>query len=118
MSRLEYQPVYKPMGPIEELANYDLTDFRALAPGAGAAVAKIKYKIEMLTSASYEEKAKGIRGWRSSPIYKRYLTLGEESMEKNLSVEAIIAEKFRRHEPCLSLDEFKAIADLNEQMAY
>ncbi len=106
-------------GPIEELGSFDLASFRALGDGPlDEVMVKIKNKIELLQDESYAKRAEGVRAWRSCPLYQSYLSLGQESIEKNQPVANVIQEKQRRGEPCLMIEEFEAMADLNKELSY
>jgi len=106
------------MSVADELASYNLERFRALGPNVGAVLAQIKEKISLLQDESYEKMVEGIRGWRSSPIYKSYMDVGRESLEQQKSISQLIQEKEQKNLPTLSLEEFNAIADFNEDLGY
>jgi hypothetical protein len=101
------------MGPIEELLNVDLSEFRALGRSPKEAVNRLYEKISNLAKDSLEEKAKGVAAWKTSPLYRLYLAVGEESLRKGLPVEGILKTKNN-----MTWDEFQAIGDLNEQLNY
>jgi len=109
---------HKLVGPIEELASFDLESFRRLSERPKEAVNKIKSKIDLLEDESFEKRAQGIQAWRSSEVYKNYLALGQESLESNRPVSQIISEKQSQNQPTLTFEEFEAIADLNEELSY
>ncbi|MBU4481965.1 hypothetical protein KKC16_00765 [Patescibacteria group bacterium] len=101
------------MGPIEELANISLNDFRKLGASPTEALSKIKNKIGLLADESYEKKAKGIQAWRLSPVYQSYLNLGNASIEQSKSIEEII-----KSSNILTQEEFNAISDLSQELNY
>jgi hypothetical protein len=102
------------MGPVEELLNIDLKEFRALGRSPKEAVNKIYEKIIALAHDSLEERAKGIVAWKSSPLYQQYVGVGEEGLIKSLPIEGIL----KNRPGGLTWDEFQAIGDLNEQLNY
>jgi len=102
------------MGPVEELLNIDLKEFRALGRSPKEAVNKIYEKIVALAHDSLEERAKGIAAWKSSPLYQQYVGVGEEGLVKSLPIEGIL----KNRPGGLTWDEFQAIGDLNEQLNY
>jgi len=110
--------LHKLIGPIEELAKFNLESFRALAPTIDQVADKIKHKISLLQDESFEKRAQGIKAWHSSEVYKNYLELGKQSMEQGKSVQEIVKEKQSHNEPSLSFEEFEVIADLNKSLAY
>ncbi len=105
-------------GPVEELANFNLENFRKLAENAKQSTDKILEKIELLTNQSYEKRAEGIEAWYRSPVYKMYLSLGSQSMEEGKPIEEVIKEKQENAEKTLSMAEFDAIAELNNKLNY
>lgn len=114
------EAVFRPelVGPVEEMASFDLESFRQLGLTIGEAIEKIKNKIELLQDESFEKRAKGIQAWRSSPVCQNYLTLGRQSIEQGKSISQVIQDKQNKNEPTLSFEEFEAIADLNEELSY
>lgn len=105
-------------GPAEELASLTLENFRALGADTDTIKQKIKEKIDLLTDESYEKRTVGIRNWRRSPVNQIYLKIGNESVDLGQGVAEIIKKSEQAHQPILTLDEFQAIADLNEQLSY
>jgi len=112
------QNIRRVAGPTEELASYDLTNFRALNPEPKQALQKIQEKLDLLQEESYEKKSAGVRAWYTSPIYKQYLILGQESMESEKTVKEIIEQRKKINSPTLSYAEFEAIVDFNAELAY
>ncbi|MDD5289950.1 MAG: hypothetical protein PHT40_01970 [Patescibacteria group bacterium] len=111
---LKEQRERRVMGPVEELLNMDLKEFRALGRSPKESVNKLYEKIMALANVSLEERAKGIAAWKSSPLYQLYVNVGEESLIKSLPIEGILKNK----PSGLTWDEFQAIGDLNEQLNY
>ncbi|HPI67282.1 MAG TPA: hypothetical protein PKZ16_01945 [bacterium] len=106
------------MGPTEELGSITLENFRAWGKNIKEIMTKIKDKIDLLTDESYEKRAEGINHWRLSPVYQEYLMIGRKSVETGQGVEDVINQKQMAHQPTLTLEEFQAIADLNEELTY
>ncbi len=103
----------KLVGPLEELANISLNEFRVLGRVPKEAVNKIYEKINILEHDSVEEKVKGIMAWKRSPIYQEYVAVGNEALVSSERVAVVLQ---RHHQ--LSAEEFEAIADLNEQLNF
>lgn len=103
----------KLVGPLEELANISLNEFRVLGRMPKEAVNKIYEKIIILEHDSVEEKVKGIAAWKRSPIYQEYVAVGNEALVSGEEVVAVL----QQHQQ-LSVEEFEAIADLNEQLNF
>ena len=103
----------KTKGPIEELQELNIQEFRNLGATAKERVNRIYNKINLLEQESIDKKTQGINSWKSSEVYKEYVLIGEESLAQGKPIRDVIARKNN-----LSLDEFNAIADLNEQLNY
>jgi len=119
---------YKLFGPVEELANLTLENFRRFAKTPEARAGKILDRINVLSQDSLIKKAAGLKAWRQSPVYKMYLAIGQASMEHNLEVKRVIAEYQNKGlsrenggeagNDILSMEEFEAITDLNRQLRF
>lgn len=105
-------------GPVQELQDMSLKNFKRLASTAEDRADKILEKINLLEQDSYTKKAQGIEAWRRSETYKIYLALGAESMIENKKIEEIAKEKQAKGEDFLEADEFSAISDLNKKLRF
>ncbi len=105
-------------GPIEELQSLDLDKFRRLGSSSRQQIDKLLQKINVLEKDSITKKAQGIEGWRRSPVYQLYLSLGEESLSQGKDVENIIREKLNNKENTLTIEEFASISDLNKLLRF
>jgi len=117
MEDVKYVPP-KVMNPIDELRYMDLVNFRRLSPEAGKQVAKIKEKINLLEEENYSRRLEGIKGWRQSLINKLYLSIGQQSISESKPVDVIIEERKNAGQDYLTLEEFKAIMDLNKELRF
>lgn len=106
------------MGPLDELKNMNLLEFRRLAADPYAAAQKIMYKLQLLEGESVAKRATGIDAWKASPLHQLYLQIGNQSLAQSMSVIAVIKSTRERGVDTLSEREFEAIADLNKQMRY
>ncbi|PIR06714.1 MAG: hypothetical protein COV55_02625 [Candidatus Komeilibacteria bacterium CG11_big_fil_rev_8_21_14_0_20_36_20] len=105
-------------GPVQELHDFTLDNFRRLGNSAEERIDKILEKINVLEQDSITKKAQGIENWRKSEVYKTYLKLGVESMSKNEEVAALIRDYQKQGIETLSLEEFSAISDLNKLLRF
>ena len=108
----------KLMGPIEELRDMNLVNFRRLGDDAEVAIRKVREKINLLEEEGYSKKLAGISAWRQSPIYKLYLRTGQESINGGKSVIDVIEGKRERGEDYVTSREFSAIMDLNKSLRF
>lgn len=112
------RPMQKVISPVEELREVTIGVFRRLSGNPIEAAQKIVEKIKTFEKESYIKKAMAIKYWRDSEVYRTYLALGRESMEKNVSIDKIIEQKILSHENTLSREEFSAISDLNKKIKF
>lgn len=104
------------LGPVEEIRNLSLLDFRRLSQMPKEAIEKVQEKVEILGEESYAERSKAIKAWRESEVYQLYLDLGNESMNKGKSVKEIIDARAVEGRVYLTEEEFHAVGDLNKSL--
>ncbi len=103
----------KLVGPIEELSVFKTEDFRRLSKDPQEAVNKIIVKLDLLEDESIAKRVQGIKALKSSPLYKIYADIMNQAIKEGKSFEKIVEDK-----DTFSLDEFKAIMDLNKKLKY
>jgi hypothetical protein len=106
------------MGPLDELRAMSVEEFRRLASSAQEASQHIYDKVQLLEYESIQKKADGIRAWQQSPINQLYISIGNESLEKSVAVEDVIAQRTQANQPTLTAKEFAAVADLNRKLRF
>jgi hypothetical protein len=116
MDDIKYVP--KTTGPIDELKFMDLTSFRRLDKETAVAINKIKNKIKVLEDESYGKRIEAIKAWRTSPVNRLYLEIGETAMGKNQPIDIIIEERRSAGKEYLSSEEFEAIMNLNRELRF
>ena len=105
-------------GPIEEIKNLTLKDFRRLGASPKEAAEKVLQKIDLLGDESLIKRAEGIKAWHDSEVYQVYLEIGAKSMAEKKPVEKVIHEYREADKPYLSPEEFNEVADLNRKLSY
>lgn len=108
----------KMTGPVDELRTLTLMDFRRLGADTKQAVAHVIEKIDLLGEESFAKRAEGTNAWRQSPLYKLYLEMGVESMERGEPIGIVISRRSTSNRPYLSEHEFTAVADLNQNLRF
>ncbi len=108
----------KLMGPVEELRNLNLIDFRRLSNSPKEATAKIIEQINLLEADSFAKRLEGIKAWRESDLYRLYLEIGRQSIQRGCLVREIIAEREKNGQSTLTLGEFEAVMDLNKSLRF
>ena len=116
MEDVKYVP--KLLGPVDELRELDLANFRRLGKDASEAANKIKDKIKFLEEENYSQRLAGIKAWRESPVNGLYLAIGRESISENKPINAIIEARRKAGEDYLSSREFDAVMDLNKSLRF
>lgn len=114
----DIKPMPKIMGPVEELQFFDLVNFRRLSPDPNATTAKIFAKIKLLEGDGYDKMVAGVKAWRQSPVNRLYLRLGQEAVAKGLSLRDAIDARQKANQDYLSLEEIKAILNLNNKLIF
>ena len=109
---------FKLIGPIEELKNFTLNEFRKLGNNPQESIQKIEEKINILEKDSLFKKAEAIKAWQNAEINKLYLEIGKVSLEKNIPVFQAIDERIKNNLLTLTMDEFEAITDLNKRLRF
>ncbi len=109
------QPI-QPMGPVEELGDIDLQEFRRMGNSPSETAEKILEKIDLLEEDSWDVKMKGIQSWKQSPVYKLYLDIGRQSMEDNLPVAEVIRKRQSEKQPTILMEEFSSVNSLNNSL--
>ncbi len=105
-------------GPIEELSNMTLIEFRRLSSQPKAAAQKISAMIELLGQESFDKKHQGIAAWQKSEVSVFYRLLGQAAMNDGTSIEETIKDRLVAGKPTLTLDEFNAVMELNHRLRY
>ncbi|MEK7540059.1 MAG: hypothetical protein AAB558_02320 [Patescibacteria group bacterium] len=108
----------KVMGPVDELANLSVVEFRRLGGTAQAATEKIKAKIDLLEAESLLKRSEGIKAWQNSPVNQLYVQLGQEALNTGRQMEEVVQQRTWSEQPVLTTQEFDAIADLNKRLRY
>lgn len=110
--------VPKLIGPIDELAEISLLNFRRLAEDPKEAALKIKEKLKFLEEDSYAQRLAGIKAWRTSPVNKIYLQIGTKSINEKKTVSQVVEEMMNSGVDYLTENEFKAVMDLNRSIRF
>lgn len=113
---IKYIP--KLVGPVEELREMTMVDFRRLDNNPEVATAKIAEKIRLLEKDSLSQKIAGIKAWHDSEISKLYLEISRESISKGIPAGQIISLRLSAGRPALTEAEYKAVMNLNRVLRY
>jgi hypothetical protein len=114
----DVKTVPRAMNPIDELRYIDIITFRRMGDNAKSITAKIFGKIKLLEEERFSRRSEAIKAWRNSPVYRLYLTIGQESIGSNIPINDIIEKRKNSKEDFLSSEEFDAIMDLNKSLRF
>lgn len=107
----------KAIGPIEELSEITLIDLQRW--GGGEKTCQIIFdKINLLAEESLFKKSEGINAWQRSPLYRLYLEIGQEALDKKKSLAEIIQERKINGKPILEINDWEAINELNRKLHF
>jgi len=106
------------VGPVDEIRQLSLKEFRRLGANPREAAERLLEKIGLLEDESLIKKAAGIKAWHESEVYQAYLSIGAVSMSQKKPVEQVIREFRAVDNPYLAPEEFNVVADLNRKLSY
>jgi hypothetical protein len=105
-------------GPIEELKNLTLEQFRRLSSDPKEAAIKIHDKINLLEEQGVGQKIAAIKAWRGSPMNVLYLEMSRAALLAGRMIDDISAERATNGELSLSKEEIRAINSLNGELRF
>ncbi len=110
---------YRPqlVGPLEELKEMTIVDFRRLDADPRQATARIAEKIALLEQQSFAHKAAAITAWRQGEVFTRYTELAGIAMADKRPIAQVIASR-PAHDQTPTVAEFEAIADFNRTLRF
>lgn len=100
------------IGPIDELNNFSITDFRRLGANSDASGAKLLDKFKSLEKDSYLLFMEGVEAWYNSPLYKQYQEIISSSLKQGKTLGQFLAQN--ESQKVLRLEEFKSILKINQ----
>ncbi|NCD00788.1 hypothetical protein EOL94_01740 [bacterium] len=106
------------MGPIDELHNLDLVDFRRLGKTCEDRISKIKDKLDLLEKDSYDKMILGIEAWRKNPLNILYRNITIDSINNSLPIKEVIDRREKNGQDTLSFEELQALVDFNREITF
>ncbi|PLX21748.1 hypothetical protein C0584_01430 [Candidatus Parcubacteria bacterium] len=106
------------MGPIDELLNMTIIDFRRLDSDPMRAAAKIKEKIDLLGEDGIKKKLEGKAAWRKSKVFKEYIDIGRKAIGQKKPIYEVINDKTFSNQETLKEAEFEAVLNLNREIRF
>lgn len=114
----DIKPMPKVMGPLEELQFLDLLNFRRLGKTPAEITGKIFAKIKLLEAEGYDKMILGVRAWRQSPVNRLYLKMGQEAINKGMTIKEFSEISEKNNLNYLKLEEIEAIIILNSKLIF
>ena len=103
-------------GPVQEISNLTLADFRRLSADPVEACRKISDKLDVLEEHAYTQRIAGIKAWQGSAVYKLYLEVINAAFSGGKPIAAAIAEAMAAGLETPTEREIRAIMELNRQL--
>lgn len=114
----DIKAVPKVLSPIDELRYLSLVDFRRLGSDPKEMVSKVFSKIRLLEQGGYDKMIRGVKAWRQGPVNRLYLRIGQEAINKGISMEESIKQRQRDNKDYLSSEEIEEIINLNNKLIF
>ncbi len=108
----------KLVGPLDEIEQISLDDFRQWSKNPYQAAEHIKEKINNLYEESFSRGLEARERWRRSPLYKLYLDIVQEALIRQTSVQEVLKKQKEEKKETLTAQEFNALADLNKELRF
>lgn len=113
---VKYVP--KLVGPVEELREMTLVDFRRLAIEPETAADKIREKLRLLEKESITKKIDGVKAWQESEVNKIYKEISREVLEKGMPANQVISLRASANRTTMTAEEYRAVMELNQSLRY
>ncbi len=114
----DVQPVRHLMGPVDELGAMTPVEFRRLSSVPADAAQKIEDMLATIETQSYEERVKGIKAWRQSPMNQLYVAMTSAALAQGIGLAEVATKRRGAGEESLSPAEIRAISALNERLRF
>lgn len=104
------------VGPIEELQQLALADFRKIAKTPADAAQRIAEKLALLEKDSYTKRAEGVKALRGSALMAAYAEVVNAALLAKRKVEDEVKERVEKDRGALTIEEFRALGELNQRL--
>lgn len=104
------------VGPLEELGEMDLENFRRLGKTPKEIIDEVLEKIELLSEQSFAKKLQGIKAWKSSPVFQTYLSMNMEGILQGKSISDVIKARQIENKETLTLGEYETVNEISRKM--
>lgn len=100
------------MGPVDEMMNFSLVDFRRLGANPEASAGALIQKFSLLKTDSYLLFLNGRNAWFKSPLYSGYLEILQQSLATRRPIAAVLSTE----KDALKIEEIQAIVRVSQSL--
>jgi hypothetical protein len=104
------------IGPVDEIATFELINFRRLHNDTKESMNLLKQKFVMLKNESYLLYIEALDVWHESPLFKEYQHIAYTVLQKGITLEQYFSEI--QKDDMMKKEEFFAIVELNKHLSY
>lgn len=104
------------IGPLDELRQMTLEDFRRSGARAQDAAEKVRETLHVLEVEAYAKRLEAVAAWRQSPLMQLYTALLAEAMSHGKPVASVLAAHTQAGESTLTAEEVQALLSLNASL--
>ncbi len=120
--KLGSQPVVKPLvrdvaqvtlevGPVDEIARFNLTDFRRLAANPTEAAKRLQEKFTNLRDESIVLYLQALHAWQTSPLYLAYMEALTQGLAEHRPLSAVLVDKNK-----IQIAEINALISMEKEL--
>jgi hypothetical protein len=74
--------------------------------------------VSLLEEQGFDKKIAAIKAWRTSPLYRLYLSISEQSMVRGVGIEEIARRMKEEGTDTLTPEELSAVMSLNAELRF
>lgn len=100
------------MGPVDEMMNFSLVDFRRLGANPEASADALIQKFSLLKTDSYLLFLNGRNAWFKSPFYSGYLEILQQSLATHRPIAAVLSTE----KDAFKMEEIQAIVRVSQSL--
>ncbi|MFH0779901.1 MAG: hypothetical protein V1928_03535 [Parcubacteria group bacterium] len=105
------------VGPLEELGEMDLENFRRLGKNPKEIIDEVLEKVELLSEQSFAKRLQGVKAWKGSPIFQMYLSMNMEGILQGKSISDVIKARQIENKETLTLGEYETINEISRKIS-
>jgi len=106
--------IREPLGPVDEIATFQLEDFRRLAGDPQQAAGRFLQKFETLKNESHILYVDAVHAWHTSPLYRQYQDVLVGALEQKKPVMEVLGDGGK---DAMKPEEFSEFVHLGEQLS-